>query len=145
MTGRVGPSVGRVDILHQLIDFTTQSYFPEVLSASGCVSVCCQSVSVFSSFLSPTFLLPFLCLLSLLVTISACLCLPLSYPCSQTHSPAIATNSMVKEILLNSLWSEFSSQGHFHTLQLLHVNISQFLFCRVVRLKTAPGGNFSHP
>ena len=36
----------------------------------------------------------------------------------------------------NSLGSEFSSQGHFHTLQLL--NIPQFLFCQVVRLKTAP-------
>jgi len=42
----------------------------------------------------------------------------------------------------NSLESEFSSQGHFHTLQLL--NVPQFLFCRVVRLKTAPRGNFSH-
>ena len=31
MTGRVGPSVGRVDILHQLLDYTTQSYYPEVL------------------------------------------------------------------------------------------------------------------
>ena len=37
---------------------------------------------------------------------------------------------------------EFSSQGHFHTLQVL--NVPQFLFCRVVRLKTAPRGNFSH-
>ena len=43
---------------------------------------------------------------------------------------------------LNSLGSEFSSQGHFHTLQLL--NVPQFLFCRVVMLKTAPRGNFSH-
>jgi len=42
----------------------------------------------------------------------------------------------------NSLGSEFSSQGHFHTLQLL--NVPQFLFCRVVMLKTAPRGNFSH-
>jgi len=32
-------------------------------------------------------------------------------------------------LLLNSLASKFSSQGHFHTLQLL--NISQFLFCPV--------------
>ena len=45
-------------------------------------------------------------------------------------------------ILLNSLGSEFSSQGHFHTQQLL--NIPQFLFCQVVRLKIAPRGNFSH-
>jgi len=37
---------------------------------------------------------------------------------------------------------EFSSQGHFHTLQVL--NVPQFLFCRAVRLKTAPRGNFSH-
>ena len=44
--------------------------------------------------------------------------------------------------LLNSLGPKFSSQGHFHSLQLL--NIPQFLFCRLVRLKTAPRGNFSH-
>ena len=44
--------------------------------------------------------------------------------------------------LFSSLGSEFSSQGHFHSLQLL--NVSQFLFCRVVRLKTAPRNNFSH-
>ena len=37
---------------------------------------------------------------------------------------------------------EFYSQGHFHTLQVL--NVPQFLFCRAVRLKTAPRGNFSH-
>ena len=30
MTGRVGPSVGRVDILDQLLDFTTQNYYPQV-------------------------------------------------------------------------------------------------------------------
>ena len=42
----------------------------------------------------------------------------------------------------NSLGPEFSSQGHFHSLQLL--NIPQSLFCRLVRLKTAPRGNFSH-
>jgi uncharacterized protein YdiU (UPF0061 family) len=29
-TGRVGPSVGRQDILHQLLDFVTQSYYPQV-------------------------------------------------------------------------------------------------------------------
>ena len=29
-TGRVGPSVGREDILHQLLDFVTQSYYPHV-------------------------------------------------------------------------------------------------------------------
>jgi uncharacterized protein YdiU (UPF0061 family) len=29
-TGRVGPSVGREDILHQLLDFVTQSYYPQV-------------------------------------------------------------------------------------------------------------------
>ena len=43
---------------------------------------------------------------------------------------------------INSLGPKFSSQGHFHSLQLL--NIPQFLFCRLVRLKTAPRGNFSH-
>ena len=43
---------------------------------------------------------------------------------------------------LNSLGPKFSSQGHFHSLQLL--NVPQFLFSRLVRLKTAPRGNFSH-
>ena len=42
----------------------------------------------------------------------------------------------------NSLGSEFTSQGHFNSLELL--NISQFLFSWVVRLKTAPRGNFNH-
>jgi len=42
----------------------------------------------------------------------------------------------------NSLGSEFSTLGHFHTLQLL--NVPQFLCCRVVRLNTVPRGNFSH-
>ena len=42
----------------------------------------------------------------------------------------------------NSLGPKFSSQGHFHSPQLL--NIPQFLFSRLVRLKTAPRGNFSH-
>ena len=42
----------------------------------------------------------------------------------------------------NSLGPKFSSQGHFHSLQLL--NASQFLFSRLVRLKTAPRGDFSH-
>ena len=42
----------------------------------------------------------------------------------------------------NSLGPKFSSQGHFHSLQLL--NVPQFLFSRLVRLKTAPKGNFSH-
>ena len=44
--------------------------------------------------------------------------------------------------MLNSLGPKFSSQGHFHSIQLL--NISQFLFSRLARLKTAPRGNFSH-
>jgi len=61
--------------------------------------------------------------------------------------PPLVAELNVKFILttiqkLNSLGSEFSSQGHFHTLQLL--NIPQFLFCQVVRLKTAPRCNFSH-
>jgi len=43
---------------------------------------------------------------------------------------------------INSLGPKFSSQGHFHSLQLL--NVPQFLFSRLVRLKTAPRGNFSH-
>ena len=29
-TGRVGPSVGRLDLLHQLVDFTIEMYYPEV-------------------------------------------------------------------------------------------------------------------
>jgi len=45
-------------------------------------------------------------------------------------------------IALNSLGPKFSSQGHFHSLQLL--NVPQFLFSQLVRLKTAPRGNFSH-
>ena len=44
--------------------------------------------------------------------------------------------------LINSLGPKFSSQCHFHSVQLL--KIPQFLFCRLVRLKTAPRGNFSH-
>ena len=43
---------------------------------------------------------------------------------------------------INSLGPKFSSPGHFHSLQLL--NVPQFLFSRLVRLKTAPRGNFSH-
>ena len=43
---------------------------------------------------------------------------------------------------VNSLGPKFSSQGHFDSLQLL--NVPQFLFSRLVRLKTAPRGNFSH-
>jgi len=38
--------------------------------------------------------------------------------------------------LINSLGPEIFSQGHFP--------VPQFLFSRVVRLKTAPRGNFSH-
>ena len=30
VTGRVGPSVGRVDILHQMLDYVTVSFYPEV-------------------------------------------------------------------------------------------------------------------
>lgn len=30
VTGRVGPSVGRMDILHQLLDYVTQLFYPEV-------------------------------------------------------------------------------------------------------------------
>ena len=44
--------------------------------------------------------------------------------------------------LFNSLGPKFSSQGHFHSLQLL--NVPQFLFSWLVRLKTAPRCNFSH-
>ena len=50
--------------------------------------------------------------------------------------------SLYYRLLINSLGPKFSSQGHFHSLQLL--NIPQFLFSRLVRLKTAPRGNFSH-
>jgi len=43
----------------------------------------------------------------------------------------------LKVLLTNSsLGPKFSSQGNFHSLQLL--NVPQFLFSRVVRLKTAP-------
>ena len=48
----------------------------------------------------------------------------------------------MSKLAINSLGSQFSSEGHFHSLELL--NIPQFPFCRVVRLKTAPRGNFSH-
>jgi len=41
-----------------------------------------------------------------------------------------------------SLGPKIYSQSHFHSLQLL--NVPQFLFSRVVGLKTAPRGNFSH-
>ena len=45
VTGRVGPSVGRVDILHQLLDHTTKSFFPEVcrqffVCMCTCLSLC---------------------------------------------------------------------------------------------------------
>ena len=30
VTGRVGPSVGRMDILHQLLDYVTSTFYPEV-------------------------------------------------------------------------------------------------------------------
>ncbi|XP_065891251.1 protein adenylyltransferase SelO, mitochondrial-like [Dysidea avara] len=33
MTGRIGPSVGRTDILHQLLDYTTSTFYPEIHSA----------------------------------------------------------------------------------------------------------------
>ena len=61
VTGRVGPSVGRMDILHQLLDHTTRSFFPEVcrqffvhVCMHGCFFVCndilvslvCLSVSL---------------------------------------------------------------------------------------------------
>jgi len=42
---------------------------------------------------------------------------------------------------LNSLGPKFSSEGHFHSLQLL--NVPQFLFSQLVRLKTTPRDNFS--
>ena len=31
MTGRVGPSVGRNDVLGQLLDYTTANFFPQVV------------------------------------------------------------------------------------------------------------------
>ena len=33
-TGRVGPSVGRVDILHQLLDSVIKTFYPEVSQCS---------------------------------------------------------------------------------------------------------------
>jgi len=60
------------------------------------------------------------------------------------NSNSKQTRILVVEIVcaFNSLGHKFSSQGHFHSLQLL--NVPQFLFSRLVRLKTAPRGNFSH-
>jgi len=43
---------------------------------------------------------------------------------------------------VSALGPKFSSQGHFHSLQLL--NVPQFLFSRLERLKTSPRCNFSH-
>ena len=34
MTGRAGPSVGRTDILLQLLDYTVQTFFSEVIKLS---------------------------------------------------------------------------------------------------------------
>jgi len=54
------------------------------------------------------------------------------------------TTLLVLQLLpVDSLGYEFSSQGHFHSLELL--NVPQFLFCQVVKLKTTPRGDFSHP
>jgi len=61
---------------------------------------------------------------------------------TKTIDAFMAYFMLVVNPLINSLGSMFSSQGHFHTLQLL--NVPQFLFCRLVRLKTTPTGNFSH-
>ena len=44
VTGRVGPSVGRVDILHQLLDHTTKSFFPEVCRQFSVCTHACLSV-----------------------------------------------------------------------------------------------------
>ena len=33
MTGRSGPSVGRTDILHQMLDYITSTFYPEVMHA----------------------------------------------------------------------------------------------------------------
>jgi len=74
------------------------------------------------------------------------LCAPLPSAqifCIYSTQIKIHTRSITKfDIFLNSLGPKFSSQGHFHSLQLL--NVSQFLFSWLVRLKTAPRGNFSH-
>ena len=35
-TGRIGPSVGRVDILHQLLDYVIKTFYPEVRQCSVC-------------------------------------------------------------------------------------------------------------
>ena len=50
MTGRVGPSVGRTDILHQLLDYTTSTFYPEVCRAcvyahgtSGAHTLTCET------------------------------------------------------------------------------------------------------
>ena len=61
---------------------------------------------------------------------------------SSGSTTCIRTSILKHWLLFNSLGPKFSSQGHFHSLQLL--NVPQFLFSRLVRLKTAPRGNFSH-
>jgi len=63
----------------------------------------------------------------------------LIYTADTCHRP----NYELVSMQINSLGSKFSSQGHFHSLQLL--NVPRFLFCWVVRLKTAARGNFSRP
>lgn len=41
MTGRTGPSVGNIDILSQLVDYTIKHFYPEVsLEKLYCISSC---------------------------------------------------------------------------------------------------------
>ena len=54
---------------------------------------------------------------------------------------SVCLSALCTSLLINSLGPKFSSQGHFHSLQLL--NVPHFLLARLVRLKTAPRRNFS--
>ena len=44
VTGRAGPSVGRIDILHQLLDYVTSTFYPEVRSTYILYIQCCYAV-----------------------------------------------------------------------------------------------------
>ena len=43
-TGRSGPSVGRMDILNQLLDYTITSFFPEVWCVCSAIYVAPPSI-----------------------------------------------------------------------------------------------------
>ena len=75
-------------------------------------------------------------------------CTPLSKLCTLATLlyPCSLLASLTRPLIF--FWTHFTQlqvffSRLFHCLQLL--NIPQFLFCRVVKLKTAPRGNFIHP